>query len=230
MRILVVEDNRSLVANLFEYFEARGHTLDAAPDGPTGFHLASTQRYDAIVLDWMLPRVDGREVLQRLRNEANCNVPVLMLTARDELPDKIAGFRAGADDYLTKPFALPELEVRLEALVARAAGRGRRRVLEVGDLRCDLTTLEVTRQGQALHLFPACRKLLEVLMQASPGAVTRERLEHALWGDDPPEGDALRSHIYDLRRAVDGPFRVKLIQTLPRVGYRICVTKETDGP
>ena len=96
----------------------------------------------------MLPRLDGREVLQRLRNEANCNVPVLMLTARDELPDKIAGFRAGADDYLTKPFALPELEVRLEALVVRATGRGRSRVLQVGDLRCDLTTLEVTRKGR----------------------------------------------------------------------------------
>ena len=229
MRILVVEDNRSLVANLFDYFEALGHTLDAAPDGPTGYHLASTQPYDVVILDWMLPREDGREVLRRLRNEANCSVPVLMLTARDELPDKIAGFRAGADDYLTKPFALPELEVRLEALVARASGRGRTRVLQVGDLRCDLRTLEVTRQGVVLHLFPACRKLLEVLMQASPAAVTRERLEHALWGDDPPDGDALRSHIYDLRRAVDGPFSEKLIQTLPRVGYRICVTKETDG-
>jgi DNA-binding response OmpR family regulator len=229
MRILVVEDNRSLVANLFDYFEGLGHTLDAAPDGPTGLHLASTQHYDAIVLDWMLPRLNGRDVLWRLRNEANCNIPVLMLTARDELPDKIAGFRAGADDYLTKPFDLPELEVRLEALVARAAGRGRSRVLQVGDLRYDLTTLEVTRGGQILHLFPACRKLLEVLMQASPAAVTRERLEHALWGDDPPEGDALRSHIYDLRRSVDGPYEVKLVQTLPRVGYRLCETKERDG-
>ena len=98
MRILVVEDNRNLVANLFEYFEARGHTLDAAPDGPTGLHLAIAHPYDAVVLDWMLPRMDGPEVLRRLRNDAGSDVPVLMLTARDELPDKIAGFRAGADD------------------------------------------------------------------------------------------------------------------------------------
>ena len=147
MRVLVVEDNRNLVANLFDYFEARGYTLDAAPDGPTGLHLAVTQDFDAIVLDWMLPRMDGREVLSRLR-DAGRDVPVLMLTARDELPDKIAGFRAGADDYLTKPFDLPELEVRLEALVARASGRGRSRVLQVGDLRLDLTTLEATRDGQ----------------------------------------------------------------------------------
>ena len=220
MRVLVVEDNHNLVANLFEYFDARGYTLDAAPDGTTGLHLAITTEFDAIVLDWMLPRMDGREVLSRLR-DAGRDTPVLMLTARDELPDKIAGFRAGADDYLTKPFHLPELEVRLEALVARARGRGRHKVLQVGDLKLDMGTLEATRAGHALHLYPACRKLLEVLMQASPAAVTRDRLEHALWGDDPPDGDMLRSHIYELRRSVDGPFATKLIQTLPRVGYRI---------
>lgn len=226
MRLLVVEDNRNLVANLFEYFEARGHVLDAAPDGMTGYHLATTQAYDAIVLDWMLPRMDGPEVLRRLRDEAGSGVPVLMLTARDELPDKIAGFRAGADDYLTKPFALPELEVRLEALLARANGRGRSRVLQVADLRFDLTTLDVTRGGRLLRLYPACRKLLEVLMQSSPGAVTRERLEQALWGEDPPDRDMLRSHVYELRRAVDGPFPVKLIHTLPRVGYRLAEIAE----
>ena len=220
MRLLVVEDNQSLVANLFDYFEARGHVLDAAPDGPTGYHLASTQAYDALVLDWMLPRLDGREVLRRLR-EAGHDMPVLMLTARDELPDKIAGFRAGADDYLTTPFQLPELEVRIEALVARASGRGRGRVLEVADLRYDLTTLDVTRAGRSLHLYPACRKLLEVLMRASPAAVTRERLEQALWGDDPPDGDMLRSHVYELRRSIDGPWPVKLLHTLPRIGYRL---------
>ena len=221
VRLLVVEDNRNLTANLFDYFEARGHVLDAAPDGVTGLHLASTQAYDAVVLDWMLPRMDGPELLRRLRNEHGSDVPVIMLTARDELPDKIQGFRAGADDYLTKPFDLPELEVRLEALVSRRQGRGRRHVLEVADLRLDLDTLEATRGGRALHLYPACRKLLEVLMQASPAAVTRQRLEQALWGDDPPDGDMLRSHIYELRRSVDGPFPSKLIQTLPRTGYRI---------
>lgn len=219
MRVLVVEDNRNLVANLFEYFEARGYALDAAPDGPTGLHLAMTHDYDVVVLDWMLPRLDGREVLRRWR-DAGRTVPVLMLTARDELDDKVSAFRCGADDYLTKPFDLLELEVRIEALIARAQGRARR-VLQVADLKLDLSTLEATRAGRSLHLYPACRKLLEMLMQASPGAVSRERLEYGLWGDSPPEGDMLRSHIYELRRAVDGPFDVKLIQTLPRVGYRI---------
>ena len=219
MRLLVVEDNRGLVGNLFEYFEPRGHQLDAAPDGLVGLHLAATQDYDAIVLDWMLPRLDGVELLRKLR-EHGVDSPVIMLTARDELPDKIAGFRAGADDYLTKPFALPELEVRLEALQARRRDR-RPRVLRVHDLELDLDTLEASRGGTPVHLYPAGRKLLQALMQASPAAVTRGQLEHALWGDDPPDHDMLRSHVYELRRSVDGRFAVKLIRTLPRVGYRL---------
>lgn len=220
MRLLVVEDNRNLVGNLFDYFEPRGHEMDAAPDGIVGLHLAVTQPYDAIILDWMLPRLDGRALLQRLREHA-IDTPVIMLTARDELPDKIAGFRAGADDYLTKPFALPELEVRLEAVLARARGRRTSRTLQVHDLRLDLDTLEASRGGQVLHLYPAGRKLLEVLMLASPAAVERQQLEHALWGDAPPDGDMLRSHVYELRRSVDGPFETKLIHTLPRYGYRL---------
>jgi DNA-binding response OmpR family regulator len=231
MRLLVIEDNRDLVANLFAYFEARGHVLDAAPDGITGLHLALTQPFDALILDWMLPRMDGPEVLRKLRDEGHSDMPVIMLTARDELPDKLAGFRAGADDYLTKPFDLPELEVRLEILHTRMQGRrGRSRVLEVEDLRLDLSTLEVSRGGKLMHLFPAGRKLLEVLMRASPTVVSREQLEIALWGDAPPEGDMLRSHIYELRREVDGPFAVKLIQTLPRVGYRLARVTAQDDP
>ena len=229
MRLLVVEDNRSLLANLFDYFEARGHVLDAAPDGVIGLHLAITQVYDVVVLDWMLPRMAGPDVLRRLREDHVSAVPVIMLTARDELPDKIAGFRAGADDYLTKPFALPELEARLEALKARVHGRRRLRGLEVHDLRLDLATLDVTRAGQSIRLYPACRKLLETLMRASPAVVTRQQLEQALWGDDPPDGDLLRSHIYELRRCIDGPFPVKLIQTLPRTGYRLAVPSEARG-
>ncbi|WP_411833384.1 response regulator transcription factor [Pseudoxanthomonas mexicana] len=225
MRLLVVEDNRNLVSNLFEFFEPRGHQLDAAPDGIVGLHLASTHDYDAIILDWMLPRLDGCELLRRLR-AGGIDTPVIMLTARDELPDKIAGFRAGADDYLTKPFALPELEVRLEALQARIHGRHKRRILQVHDLRLDLDTLEATRGGVLLHLYPACRKLLATLMQASPAAVTRGQLEYALWGEDPPDHDMLRSHVYELRRSVDGPFADKLIHTLPRVGYRIAAPRQ----
>jgi DNA-binding response OmpR family regulator len=142
-----------------------------------------------------------------------------MLTARDDLPHKIAGFQAGADDYLTKPFALAELEVRLEALILRSKGRAR--VLEVGDLRFDLATQEVTRGGSSLQLYAGGKKLLEALMRASPAVVSRERLESTLWDDDPPGRDMLRSHVYELRKSVDGPFAEKLIRTVPKVGYRL---------
>ncbi len=221
MRLLIVEDNRGLLVNLFEYLEGCGHVLDAAPDGVIGKRLALTQRYDAIVLDWMLPRLDGYQLLKCLRDEEGVDTPIIMLTARDELPDKLSGFRAGADDYLTKPFEFPELEARLQTIVARANRARRQRRLTVADLTFDLETQEVTRAGTRLPLFRALRTLLQVLMEASPAVVSHERLEEALWGDQPPESDRLRAYIYELRRHVDAPFAHKLIHTVPRCGYRI---------
>lgn len=222
MKLLVVEDNPHLVANLFEYFEERGHVLDAAPDGLTGLHLAVANSYDAIIVDWMLPRLDGPTLVERLRRDSGIRTPIIMLTARDELPDKLAGFHAGADDYLTKPFDLAELEVRLHALLARSQPQAHlRRELVVDGLSLNLDTLEVVRDGTALKLYPACRKLLEALMRASPAVVTRERLEEVVWGDSPPDTDMLRSHMYELRRAVDAGRTPKLIHTVPRSGYRI---------
>lgn len=220
MRILLVEDNRGLVANLFAFLEPRGHVVDAAPDGVTGLHLAQTQDYDAIVLDLGLPRLDGQAVLRQLRADGR-DTPVLILTALDAQPDKNAGLRAGADDYLTKPFDLEELSLRLEALVKRSTGRGLVKVLQVGDLVLNLKTLETRRADVLLHLFPAGRRILEALMLASPGIVTRQRLEQVLWGDEPPDGNLLRSHVYELRRSVDGPFATKLIHTVAKAGYRI---------
>jgi DNA-binding response OmpR family regulator len=222
-RVLVVEDNRALLANLFAFLEPRGFALDAAQDGAAGLSLALDGNYDAVILDWMLPRLSGPEVVRKLR-ERGSREPVLMLTARAELPDKLEGFRAGADDYLAKPFELAELEARLDALIARS--RGRERVLQVGELRFDLATREVTRGSKPIHLHAGGKKLLEALMRASPGVVGRELLETLLWGDQPPDRDMLRSHIYELRRSVDGPFSVKLIHTLPKVGYRIAATPE----
>lgn len=228
LRVLIVDDNRELVALLFDYLEPLGHALDAAPDGLTGLQLATTGGYDVIVLDWMLPRLNGPEVLTRLR-ENGCTTPVLMLTAKDAIPDKVIGFGAGADDYLTKPFNLTELELRLRALSIRTGGQARAQVLRVGELKYDLATLDVTRQDKPLQLYPAGRRLLEVLMQASPAAVTRERLERALWGDDPPDGDMLRSHIYELRRSIDGGWPTKLLHTLPRIGYRLAESAADDA-
>jgi len=160
------------------------------------------------------------EMVRKLRDTSATPTPVIMLTARDDLPDKLTGFRAGADDYLTKPFAIPELEIRLETLVNRN-NAARSRVLEIEDLRLDLGTLKASRAGVSIRLYPACRKLLEALMRASPAVVSKQRLDRVLWGDAPPQADLLRSHLYELRRAVDGPFERKLIHTVAREGYWI---------
>lgn len=222
MRILIVEDNHSLVASVFEYFEARGHVLDAAPDGHTALYLLSQNKYDIVVVDWGLPRVDGIELVSRMRADLGSEPPVLMLTARGELDDKLHGFRSGANDYLVKPFAMAELEARLLSLVMRAQQPSVATAeLIVGDLRYDLATQQVHRAGQPVRLYRACRKLLEVLMRASPAMVSRQDLEYALWGDELPESNMLRSHMYELRRAVDGPYQQKLIHTMAREGYRL---------
>ena len=223
LSILVIEDNAQLAANIYDYLEACGHSLDAAPDGVSGLNLAATKTYDAIVLDWNLPRMDGLTVLRRLRNEEQQRVPVIMLTARDQLADKIDGFESGVDDYLVKPVALPELEIRLRSLVTRLRqSSAPDHVLVVGDLSFNLRTMQASRGARQVPLSRTSRRLLEELMRESPKVVTRQRLEHAAWGEDTPEIDLLRSHMHVLRRAVDqGPER-KLLHTVSGVGYRLC--------
>ena len=221
MKLLVVEDHRPLVANLFAYFESRGHTLDAAPDGVSGLRLAATYDYDAIILDWMLPRLDGEGFLRELRGGLRKEVPVLMLTARERTEDKVHALRTGADDYLPKPFELIELEARLEALVRRARRQVAAVRLVLADLSLDLATSEVQRAGRVIELNTSARRLLEELLRAAPAVVTRERLEQSIWGDALPDRDLLRSHVHLLRRAIDGPFQQKLLRTVPRIGYRL---------
>lgn len=222
LSILIIEDNAQLAANLYDFLEACGHGLDAAPDGVSGLHLASTGDYDAIVLDWNLPRLDGLTVLRRLRGEARKQVPVIMLTARDQVADKIDGFESGLDDYLVKPVALPEIEVRLRALVARSRqAAAPDDVLAVGDLRFHLSRAEVERAGRRIVLTRIGRRLLELLMRESPNLVTRSRLERAAWGDDVPGSDLLRSHMHVLRKAIDTEASTPLLHTVPGEGYRL---------
>ena len=220
MRILVIEDNRDILANILDYLELKGFTVDCAQDGLSGMHLALTQPYDLIVLDIMLPGMDGYQFCQKLRQEANNNTPIIMLTARDALDDRLKGLHAGADDYLVKPFALSELVARIEAVLRRSSGANKR-VLEVADLRYNLETLEVSRAGQSLKLNPIGLKLLATLMQRSPAVVRREALEEALWGDDIPDSDSLRSHIHQLRQSIDKPFATTLLHTVHGVGFRL---------
>lgn len=220
MRILVIEDNRDILANVLDYLELKGYTVDCAQDGLSGLHLAASGQYDLIVLDIMLPGIDGYQVCERLRRGAGSETPIIMLTARDSLDDRLQGLNSGADDYLLKPFALSELVARIEAVLRRTQG-SRKRQLQVGDLVYDLDTLGVSRAGKPLRLNPIGYKLLAILMQKSPAVVRREFLENALWGDDLPESDSLRSHIHQLRQALDKPFDKPLLHTIHGVGYRL---------
>ena len=220
MRVLVIEDNRDIAANVGDYLEDKGHVVDFAGDGVTGLHLAVVNEFDPIVLDLTLPGMDGLEVCRKLRQEARKQTPVLMLTARDALDHKLSGFDSGADDYMTKPFALQELEARLLVLARRGKGP-QSRVLQVADLSFNLDTLTVTRAGKQIPLNPIGLKLLQFLMEASPSVVTRQDLEHRVWGEELPDSDSLRVHIHGLRAALDKPFDKPLIQTRHGIGYRM---------
>jgi DNA-binding response OmpR family regulator len=221
MHVLIIEDNPDIVANLYAFLEPLGYVLDSARSGPAGLEAARQGLHDAIVLDLSLPGLDGVELCRRLRHELRRSTPVLMLTARDTLQDKVAGFESGADDYLVKPFLLAELDLRLKALVRRARAEHVPALLQVGDLCFDTAALTVTRAGRRIELTPTGYKLLARLMQAGGALVPREALERELWGDEPPDSDALRTHIHALRRAIDKPFAEPLLKTVPGLGYRL---------
>ena len=220
MRILIIEDNPDIAANIGDYLDELGHTVDFAGDGITGLHLAIVNDFDAIVLDLALPGMDGLEVCRKLRQEAGKNTPVLMLTARDRLEDKLAGFETGADDYLVKPFELQEVEARLRVLTTRGTRRASKEI-QIGDLVFNVDTLIVSRQDNEIDLNPIGLKLLRCLMEASPNVVTRAELEKEVWGEEMPDSDSLRVHIHSLRSAIDKPFGSKMIQTRHGIGYRL---------
>jgi DNA-binding response OmpR family regulator len=220
MYLLLIEDNRDLARNMFDYFEPKGHTMDLAGDGVSGLHLAASNPYDAIILDLMLPGIDGLTLCRRLR-ESGKQTPVLMLTARDSLDDKIAGLEAGADDYVVKPFMLREVEARLHALDRRSQAREGPKILQIGDLSYDPGTLKVVRGNRTIELPPIPLKILDLLMRNSPRVLSRDALERGIWGDSPPDSDALRAHLHILRNAIDKPSDKPLIRTLRGIGYQI---------
>ena len=219
-RVLLVEDNRALAANVGEYLEEAGCSVDHAQNGVMALSLATSTVFDVIVLDLALPLLDGIDVCSGLRAHTGPRVPVLMLTARDTLDDKLRGFAAGADDYLTKPFALAELRARIEALLRRWQDESR--ILRVDDLSFDTATLALSRGGRPLRLSPTALRLLELLMRRSPAVVSRQDIERHLWGDEPPDGaTALRVHVHALRRAIDEPPARPLLRTVPGIGYAL---------
>lgn len=225
MQILIIEDEASIAANLYDYLESCGHQVDAAPDGVSGLHLALTQHFDAIVLDLNLPRMDGLTLCRKLREEGGRDTPVLMLTARDTLDDKLQGFEYGADDYLVKPFALREVEARLRVLHKRYMGRVAQRELRVGELVYNFKSFGVEFAGHAVKLPPKCIRILEVLMTQPDKVVSRQALELAVWGAPQPSSDAVRTQMHTLRRALMVAGGHDPIQNIHGVGYQLVTTK-----
>jgi len=217
-----VEDHEALAQTIADHLELADMTVDFAADGITGLHLAVTNLYDVIVLDVMLPGMDGFQICDRIRRDAKSDVPIIMLTARDRIGDKLTGFKTGADDYLVKPFNPDELVVRLESLVRRHRGDFDQKTMQVGDLCFDLGTMVVTRENQVLKVSPTGLQMLKILMKKSPQIVTREELVQFLWGEFSPDSDVLRSHLYLLRKVIDKPFQQQLLHTLPGVGFKLC--------
>lgn len=218
MLVLLVEDNRPLAAHIIEYLELEEIKCDYAESGDLGLALAQQHKFDLIILDINLPAMDGLSICKQLRREGN-NTPILMLTARDSLENKLEGFNTGADDYLVKPFDLPELLVRIKALAKRTGNFSTQ--LHVSDLMLDISMRQAYRKGKALELHPIGWELLLALAKASPAPLTRQELEKAIWKDNPPNSDALKSHLYQLRKAVDKSFDHTLIHTIRGVGVTL---------
>ena len=221
MRVLVIEDEAATAANVCDFLKSRGHVVDAVADGVTGLHFAVTQDFDAIVLDLDLPRIDGLALCRRLREDAGRDTPVLMLTARDTLEDKLEGFDAGADDYLTKPFELRELEARLAALHKRHDGRIALRELRHGPIVYNPATLALTVTGRTVRLPPKALKLLEQFLSQPRRVFSRADLETAVWGDRLPSGDTLRSQMHILRRAFAAVGAADPVENIHGLGYRL---------
>jgi len=220
MRILLIEDNPALCQSLKKNLTEGGYLLDIASDGTEGLDMALSIFYDVILLDIMLPRMDGLMVCRELRNR-HVEAPVMMLTARDTVDDRVLGLDSGADDYLVKPFSLKELHARLRALLRRGS-RGGPAVLQAGDLRLDPAAHRVERDGQEILLTSREFALLELFMHCPNLLVTRAMVENHVWD----YGSARRSNVIDvymrrLRQKVDGPYPVKLFETVRGEGYRL---------
>lgn len=218
--ILLVEDHDDLAATVGAFLEDSGFAMDYAADGSIALNLLEDNHYDIIVLDLMLPKVDGMKVCKKLRDRGD-STPILMLTARDQLEDKLEGFDSGADDYLVKPFDMEELSARVNALIRRARGEVSDGAIRIGDLVFDPRTMRVERDNKRLNLSPTSIRILRILMRESPRLVSREQLENELWGDMLPDSDTLRSHMYNLRKSIDRPFETKLLHTVQGMGFKL---------
>lgn len=218
MRILVVEDDRKVASFIRQGLAEEGHTVETAADGPAALDLLAGGPYDLVILDVMLPGRDGFAVLREAR-ASGVRAPVLMLTARDTVADKVAGLDAGADDYLVKPFDFEELVARVRALLRRAADR-RAPVLQLADLSLDPATRKVTRGGRRIELTSREWALLEYFMRSAGRVLTRPMLVQRVWGlDFDPESNIVEVYVGYLRKKIDGPGERRLLHTVRGAGY-----------
>ncbi|MBS1303853.1 response regulator transcription factor [Loktanella sp. SALINAS62] len=221
MKILVVEDDPTTGAYIVRGLREEGHTVDHVTDGRAGLVQATGANHDVLVVDWMLPEIDGLTLVQTLRGAGNAT-PVLFLTAMGSVDDRIAGLNAGADDYLVKPFAFGELSARISALGRRPRALAQETVLTAGDLSVDLVTRDVTRAGQRIDLLPREFAILEHLLRRKGRVQTRTMLLESVWDISfDPQTNVVETHISRLRAKVDKPFDTELIKTVRGAGYRI---------
>lgn len=217
-KILLIEDNFELAEILFDYFEGKGLTLDHAENGELGLKLAYTTYFDAIIVDLMLPRIDGLTICKTLRKRGN-NTPVLMLTALDSKEDTLKGFGCGADDYLTKPFDLDILFARINALILRFRGLTAPHELTFGPLKVNQKTRLAYRDGIVLNLSPTNYLILQMLCLKAPEIVTKQEIIDKVWEGKETSDEVLRSHIYRLRTQIDKPYEQSILKTISKTGF-----------
>ncbi len=217
MRVLLVEDNTDLAASIYDFLEQKEVIVDHAFSGSLALSLLAQESFDIIILDLGLPDYDGIELCNKIKQEINASLPIIILSARSTLGDKLKGFDVGVDDYLTKPFDLPELYARLCVLTQRQSKTAES--LKIGEVEYNLSTGVITRQNNQIILNRSCQKILKLLMQNSPHIVTKQDIEYILWGDDIPDGDILKTHMHFLRKAIDKPFSKNYIHTIRGIGY-----------
>ena len=226
MRILLVEDDVKIAYFIVKGLRSAGYAVDHAPDGEEGLHLALTQPYDTAIIDIMLPKRDGLSLIEEMRAR-KVNTPVLILSARGSVDDRVKGLESGGDDYLTKPFAFSELLARVQALIRRAGGISDPTRLSQGDLSVNLLTREVTRGGRNIVLQPLEFSLLEYLMRNAGRIVSKTMIMEHVWDYNfDPQTNVVEARISRLRDKIDRGFEKKLIHTVRGVGY---VLKETQS-
>ena len=220
LSILLVEDNITLASTIVDFFTAEGHVVDFAPSAELALKLLETQVFDIAILDLTLPGMNGLELCHIIKTQPVMTMPVLLLTARDSVDDIVTGFNSGADDYLTKPFAMEELYVRIIALSRRNALH-QNHIIDLGPLVVDRRRHRLLREGVEVKCTRMGFNIVKILAEAYPRVVSRTELIQKLWGNDETESDSLRSHMYQLRNCLDKPFSFQILKTVHSVGFTL---------